>query len=90
MADRNSGPEDVSRDDGFRAWLAMNDYLVDEGFLVFDVNGMPDDPFTQEGLRVAETEALRRFADSATTLRPVMVTAGAFVYRIRAEDLNQT
>jgi len=39
---------------------------------------------------VAETEALRRFADSATALRPVMATAGAFVYRIRAEDLNQT
>ena len=90
MADRNSGPEDISRHDGFRAWLAMNDYLVDEDFLVFDVDGMPDDPFTQEGLRVAETEALRRFADSATALRPVMVTAGAFVYHIRAEDLNQT
>lgn len=53
----------MSRDEGFAAWLAMNEYLVEEDFLVFDVQGMPDDPFSEDGLRVAEAEALRRFAD---------------------------
>jgi hypothetical protein len=52
----------VSRDDGFAAWLAMNDYLLDCEFLAGDVPGMPDDPYTEEGLRIAEAEALRRFS----------------------------
>ena len=30
----------------------MNDYLFEEDFLVFDVDDMPDDPFTEEGLRI--------------------------------------
>jgi hypothetical protein len=66
----NGAASTTSSDEGFRAWLAMNDYLVDEDFLVFDVEDMPDDPFTEEGLRVAEAEALRRFPDSATALAP--------------------
>jgi hypothetical protein len=66
-SDPNSGGG-VSRDEGFRAWLAMNDYLVDEDFLVFDVEDMPADPFTEEGLNVAEAEAIRRFPDPATAL----------------------
>jgi hypothetical protein len=65
--DPSSG-DGVSRDEGFRAWLAMNDYLVDEDFLVFDVEDMPEDPFTEEGLNVAEAEAIRRFPDPATAL----------------------
>jgi hypothetical protein len=56
-------PTPGSRDEGFAAWLAMNAYLVEEDFLVFDVDGMPDDPFGEDGLRVAEAEALRRFTD---------------------------
>ena len=56
-------PTPVSRDEGFAAWLAMNEYLVEEEFLVFDVPGMPDDPFCEDGLRLAEAEALRGFAD---------------------------
>ena len=60
----------ASRDEGFAAWLAMNDYLVDEDFLVNDVDGMPDDPFTADGLRVAEAEALRRFDSPEDALAP--------------------
>jgi hypothetical protein len=56
-------PTPVSRDEGFAAWLAMNEYLVEEEFLGFDVQGMPDDPFCEHGLRVAGAEALRRFTD---------------------------
>jgi hypothetical protein len=56
-------PTPASRDEGFAAWLAMNEYLVEEDFLVFDVHGMPDNPFSEAGLRIAEAEALHRFAD---------------------------
>lgn len=56
------------RASAFAAWLAMNDYLVDEEFLLFDVDDMPDEPFTEAGLRVAEAEALRRFPDAASAL----------------------
>lgn len=60
----------VSRDEGFAAWMAMMDYLVEYDFLTFDVDGMPDDPYSEEGLRVAEAEALRRFDGSAAALAP--------------------
>lgn len=52
----------VPRDEGFQAWLAMNDYLLDCEFLAGDVVGMPDDPYSEAGLRVAEAEMLRRFS----------------------------
>jgi hypothetical protein len=52
---------DAARDEGFAAWLAMDEYLVEDDFLVFDVSGMPDNPYSEDGLRVAEAEALRRF-----------------------------
>ncbi|PZS32391.1 MAG: hypothetical protein DLM58_09885 [Pseudonocardiales bacterium] len=51
-----------SRDVGFRAWLAMNDYLLECEFLDGDVTGMPDEPYSEAGLRVAEAEMLRRFS----------------------------
>jgi hypothetical protein len=56
-------PTPLSRDEGFAAWLAMNEYLVEEDFFFFDVQGMPDDLFCEDGLRAAEAEALRRFTD---------------------------
>lgn len=76
----------------------MNDYLVDEDFLVFDVSGMPDDPFSEDGLRVAEAEALRRFADSEEALAPanrelfdkfVRFVGEAFVRGIGGEWTNR-
>lgn len=60
----------VSRDEGFRAWLAMNDYLLDCEFLAGDVAGMPDDPYSEAGLRVAEAEMLRRFSSVDDALAP--------------------
>lgn len=60
----------VDRDEGFAAWLAMNDYLLDCEFLAGDVPDMPDDPFSEAGLRAAEAEALRRFPDIDTALAP--------------------
>jgi hypothetical protein len=59
-----------SRDEGFRAWLAMNDYLLDCEFLDGDVRGMPDDPYSEVGLRVAEAEMLRRFSGIDDVLAP--------------------
>lgn len=59
----------VDRDEGFAAWLAMNEYLL-EDFLDNDVTGMPDDPFSEEGLRIAEAEALRRFDSKDAALAP--------------------
>ena len=61
-------PAHATRDERFAAWLAMNEYLVTCDFLVFDVDGMPEDPFCEDGLRIAEAEALRRFADTAEAL----------------------
>lgn len=58
----------VSRDEGFAAWMAMMDHLVEDDFLTFDVEGMPEDPYSEEGLRVAEAEALRRFDGPTTAL----------------------
>lgn len=58
----------VDRDEAFAAWLAMNDYLLDCEFLAGDVPNLPDDPYTEAGLRAAEAEALRRFPDSETAL----------------------
>lgn len=60
----------VAREEGFAAWLAMNDYLLDCEFLAGDVPGMPDDAFSEQGLRVAEAEALRRFANASDALAP--------------------
>ena len=54
----------AAREKAFQAWLAMNDYLLDCEFLVFDVTGMPEDPFCEAGLKIAEANALGRFADS--------------------------
>lgn len=72
MADRHTGEElpAPSRDEGFAAWLAMNDYLLDCEFLAGDVPGMPEDPYTEDGLRIAEANALSRFADSDEALAP--------------------
>jgi hypothetical protein len=66
----NNRDSNADRDERFKAWLAMNEYLLDTEFLAGDVPGLPDDPFTEEGLRVAEAEALRRFADVAEVLAP--------------------
>jgi hypothetical protein len=52
----------AARDEGFRAWLSLNDYLLDE-FLSADVPDMPADAFTEDGLRSAENAAINRFAD---------------------------
>jgi hypothetical protein len=60
----------VTRDEGFAAWLAMNEYLVEEDFLVFDIDAMPDDPYTEDGLRVVEAAALERFPDVDSALAP--------------------
>lgn len=60
----------VSRDEAFQAWLAMNDYLMDGEFLAGDVPDMPDDPYTEEGLRAAEAEMLRRFSSIDDALAP--------------------
>jgi hypothetical protein len=60
----------ATRDEKFASWLAMNEYLVEDDFLVNDVDGMPSDPFSEEGLRVAEAEALRRFDDADQALAP--------------------
>lgn len=60
----------VTRDEGFAAWLAMNDHLVEDDFLVFDVDAMPADPYSEEGLKVAEAEALRRFSDKYDVVAP--------------------
>jgi hypothetical protein len=60
----------ATRDEKFASWLAMNEYLVEDDFLVNDVDGMPGDPFSEEGLRVAEAEALRRFDDADQALAP--------------------
>jgi hypothetical protein len=59
-----------SREEGFAAWLAMNDYLLDCEFLAGDVPGMPADPYSEDGLRVAEGDALRRFASIDDVLAP--------------------
>jgi hypothetical protein len=61
---------ELTRDEKFAAWLAMNDYLVEEDFLVNDVPDMPTDPYTEEGVRAAEAEALRRFRDADDALAP--------------------
>jgi hypothetical protein len=60
----------VTRDEGFASWLAMNEYLVEDDFLVNDVDGMPADPFSAEGLAVAEAAALQHFADRAAVTAP--------------------
>lgn len=60
----------ATREEKFASWLAMNEYLVEDDFLVNDVDGMPDNPFSEEGLRVAEAEALRRFGDADQALAP--------------------
>jgi hypothetical protein len=60
----------ATRDEKFASWLAMNEYLVEDDFLVNDVDAMPDNPFSEEGLRVAEAEALRRFDDAEQALAP--------------------
>jgi hypothetical protein len=67
-ASRDGGT--LSRDEGFRAWLAMNDYLLDCEFLDGDVVGMPEDPYSDAGLRVAEAELLRRFSGIDDALAP--------------------
>ena len=69
-AAQNVTPKRAELDRGFQAWLAMNEYLVECEFLIFDVDGMPDDPYTEEGLRIAEAEALRRFPDLASARAP--------------------
>lgn len=73
MSDRLSTSREggtVSRDESFQAWLAMNDYLLDCEFLAGDVRGMPDDPYSEAGLRVAESEMLRRFSSTEDALAP--------------------
>jgi hypothetical protein len=60
----------VSRDEGFQSWLAMNDYLLDCEFLAGDVPGMPDDPYSEAGLRLAEAEMLRQFSGTDDVLAP--------------------
>jgi hypothetical protein len=61
----------TTRDDqGFQAWLAMMDYLVEDDFLVFDVDDMPEDPYSEAGLRIAEAAALRSFATIEDVLAP--------------------
>ncbi len=58
----------AERDEGFRAWLAMGDYLLDCEFLAGDVPGLPAEPFTEAGLLVAESDALARYQNSAEAL----------------------
>ncbi len=73
MSDQSSTSREgstVSRDEGFRAWLAMSDYLLDCEFLAGDVVGVPDDPYSEVGLRVAEAEMLRRFSGIDDALTP--------------------
>ncbi|MGI9092891.1 MAG: hypothetical protein ACR2FF_05515 [Mycobacteriales bacterium] len=62
--------ETISRDEGFQSWLAMNDYLIECEFLVYDVEGMPENPYSEQGLRVAEADFLRRFASAEDMLTP--------------------
>lgn len=69
MPEQTTGGDD-RRDEGFASWLAMNDYLLDCELLAGDVPGMPDDPYTEEGLRVAEADALRRFSSVAELVAP--------------------
>jgi hypothetical protein len=73
MAERGipvPGGRTVTRDEGFASWLAMNDYLVEEDFLLNDVDGMPEDPYSAEGLTVAEAAALERFPDKQSVVAP--------------------
>lgn len=58
----------ITRDEGFAAWLEMNDYLLDAEFLTFDVDRMPTQPYSAAGLDVAEADLLRRF-DGLDALR---------------------
>jgi hypothetical protein len=58
----------AERDEGFRAWLAMSDYLLDCEFLAGDVPDMPADPFTEAGLITAENNAIDRYANSAEAM----------------------
>ena len=55
---------------GFEHWLAMMDHVVEDDFLTFDLDGMPDDPYTEEGLRIAEAAALHQFPDRASVTDP--------------------
>ncbi|MDQ2845718.1 MAG: hypothetical protein M3Y77_05080 [Actinomycetota bacterium] len=42
------------------------EYLVEEDFPVFDVDGMPEDPYTEGGLKIAESAALQQFPTVAS------------------------
>jgi hypothetical protein len=64
------GSTGQERGEGFQAWLAKTEYLLEGEFLDGDVTGMPENPYTEEGLRIAEAEALRRFASSAEIREP--------------------
>lgn len=57
--------EAAQHDSGFKAWLKMMPYVV-EDFLTFNMSGMSDDPYSVEGLRKAEAAALKRFANYHT------------------------
>lgn len=60
---------DAQQDEGFIAWMDMMEYQV-EMFLTMELDGLPDDPFTREGLAVAEAALLSAFPDTDALRQP--------------------
>lgn len=59
-----------TRSEWFAAWLSMNDFVIEDQFFVDDVPNMPDNPYSEGGLRVAEAAALASFTDTQQVLAP--------------------
>src|SRR4051794_11674133 len=69
-----TGPTSGTSQDGFEAWLELNDLYLPE-FLA-EVPDMPEDPFDEDGLRLVERLAL----DSFDTIDDALAPANAELF----------